>query len=139
VRSQTQLATTKTTDLHSSLLTDVTGFVAIDSTNRNIVVSIRGSQSARNWLADVDITAIPTDLCDGCTVHQGFWNSWLEARPRILTAVKDAVAKNPGYAIVATGHSLGGAIATLCAAHLRNNGYAVALVGLRGTPHTLSS
>lgn len=112
----------------SSLITDVTGLVAVDSTNRKIVVNFRGSKSARNWLANLDFTAIPTDICPGCTVHQGFWNSWLEARPRILTAVKDAVARNPGYGIVSTGHSLGGAIATLAAANLRNSGYTVALV-----------
>ncbi len=112
----------------SSLITDVTGLVAVDSTNRKIVVNFRGSQSARNWLANLDFTAIPTDICPGCTVHQGFWRSWVEARPRILAAVEDAVAKNPGYGIVATGHSLGGAIATLAAANLRNSGYTVALV-----------
>jgi predicted lipase len=106
----------------------VTGFVSVDSTNRNIVISFRGSHSVRNWLADVDFTAIPTDLCNGCTVHQGFWRSWLEARTGILAAAKSAVAKNPGFSIIATGHSLGGAIATLCAANLRNSGYTVALV-----------
>lgn len=34
---------------------------------------------------------------------------------------------NPTYKIVTTGHSLGGAIASLAAAALRNNGYDVAL------------
>lgn len=112
----------------SSLLTDVTGLVAVDSTNRKIVVNFRGSQSARNWLNNLDFTAIPSDICSQCRVHQGFWRSWLEARPRILTAIKEAAAQNPGYGIVATGHSLGGAIATLAAANLRNSGYNVALV-----------
>jgi predicted lipase len=109
----------------------VTGFVAIDSTNGKIVISIRGSRSVRNWLGNVDFVAIPTDICDGCNVHQGFWRSWLEARAGILTAVEAAVAANPSYGIVATGHSLGAAIATLCAAHLRNNGYTVALVRVK--------
>lgn len=108
----------------------MTGFVAVDSTNRKIVVSFRGSQSVRNWLANININDISTDICEGCTVHQGFWKSWLEARPGILTALKEAVARYPAYGIVATGHSLGGAIATLCAANLRNEGYNVALVSL---------
>ena len=106
----------------------MTGLVAVDSTNQKIVVSFRGSQSVRNWLANIDFAAIPSDICPGCRVHQGFWRSWLEARPRILTAVEEAAAQNPGYSIVSTGHSLGGAIATLCAANLRNSGYVVALV-----------
>ena len=75
-----------------------------------------------------------TDICSGCTVHQGFWTSWLEARPGILAAVKAAVERNPGYGIVSTGHSLGGAIATLCAANLRNSGYNVALVRATDPP-----
>lgn len=102
--------------------------MAVDSTNRNIVVSLRGSRSVRNWLANINFDTIPTDICPGCTVHQGFWRSWLEARPRIMAAVRNAVAANPGFAIISSGHSLGGAIATLCAANLRNDGYTVALV-----------
>jgi len=138
--------TTTIIEFENSLITDVTGFVAVDSTYHHIVVSFRGSQSVRNWLANIDFTAIPTDICPGCTVHQGFWNSWLESRARILEAVKDAVAKYPSYNIVATGHSLGGAIATLCAANLRNDGYAVTLytyaspqVGMQTTADYINS
>lgn len=120
-------STTTLIEFQNSLLTDVTGLVAVDMTNRKVVVNFRGSQSARNWLNNFDFTAIPSDICSECRVHQGFWRSWVEARPRILTAVKDAVARNPGYGIVSTGHSLGGAIATLAAANLRNSGYNVAL------------
>lgn len=131
-----EAATTVTSlEFQNSLITDVTGVVVVDSTNRNIVVSFRGSKSVRNYLTNVNFDTIPTDICDGCTVHQGFWKSWLEARPRIMAAVKDAAASNPGYAIISSGHSLGGAIATLCAANLRNDGYSVALYTY-GAPQT---
>jgi predicted lipase len=110
----------------------VTGYVAVDSTNQKIVVSFRGSKSARNWLNNLDVSVMATDICSGCTVHQGFWRSWLEARPGILAAVKAAAEQSPSYGIVATGHSLGGALATLCAANLRNSGYNVALVSPTG-------
>ncbi|KAF7508723.1 hypothetical protein GJ744_008970 [Endocarpon pusillum] len=119
--------TTTLIEFQNSLLTDVTGLVAVDSTNQKVVVSFRGSKSARNWLTNIDFIAIPSDICLFCGVHQGFWKSWVEARPRILTAVEEAVAQNPGYGIVSTGHSLGGALATLAAANLRNSGYDVAL------------
>lgn len=43
----------------------------------------------------------------------------------VTAALADAVAAHPGYKIVATGHSLGGAVATLGAAALREAGYSV--------------
>ena len=69
-----------------------------------------------------------SQLCPGCQVHTGFWNAWKEARPKVLPALQKAVAANPKYQVVVTGHSLGAAIATLAAAELRNLKYNVALV-----------
>lgn len=115
---------------YSSLVTDVTGFVAVDSMNQLIVVSFRGSHSLRNFLADFNFIPVSIDICKGCTAHRGFWDSWTEARNNILQATKEALVKYPKYKMVVTGHSLGGAIATLAAAELRNTGCTVALVGL---------
>lgn len=69
-----------------------------------------------------------TDICADCTAHDGFWKSWVEARTGVLAAVKTAVNANPNYQLIVTGHSLGGAIATLAAAQLRNDGYSATLV-----------
>ncbi len=68
------------------------------------------------------------DICSGCTGHWGFWTSWVEARDVVLQAIRTAAAINPGFRIAITGHSLGGAIASLAAAELRNEGYMLALV-----------
>lgn len=59
----------------SSLATDVTGYVAIDNSRSLTVISFRGSQSVRNFVADAKFPAIPTDICPSCTAHAGFWNS----------------------------------------------------------------
>lgn len=67
------------------------------------------------------------DICSGCTAHRGFWQSWLDARTDVLRAITTATKSHPSYKITTTGHSLGGAIATLAAAHLRNAGYPVTL------------
>ncbi|KAF2632544.1 alpha/beta-hydrolase [Macroventuria anomochaeta] len=108
-------------------LTDVTGFVAVDHTNAAIVVSFRGSQSLDNWLTNLDFGFTSTDICDGCTAHSGFWESWVDAQGSVVTAVTAAATKYPAYKISVTGHSLGGAIAPFAAAQLRNQGLSVAL------------
>ncbi|KAH7337905.1 Alpha/Beta hydrolase protein, partial [Pyrenochaeta sp. MPI-SDFR-AT-0127] len=103
--------------------TDATGFVAIDRTERLIVVGFRGTASLLGWIINLRFNRVPTTICDGCGVHQGFWDSWLSVRDTISNAVRNAVAANPGFSVVCTGHSLGGAIASLAAADLRNAGY----------------
>jgi putative lipase involved disintegration of autophagic bodies len=49
-------------------------------------------------------------------------------KSRVQGAVDGARATYPSYKIVATGHSLGGALATLAAAELRKAGYTIDLV-----------
>lgn len=51
--------------------------------------------------------------CDNCTVHTGFYSSWLNTRKVILPYVAEALEKYPNYKLVLVGHSLGGAVATL--------------------------
>ncbi|EDU49952.1 lipase precursor [Pyrenophora tritici-repentis Pt-1C-BFP] len=113
--------------------TDVTGFVAVDHTNQLIVVSFRGSSSLDNWRTNLDMDVTQTKLCDDCTAHRGFWQSWLDAKDRVMPAVQQAAASFPQYKITVTGHSLGAAIATLAAANMRHDGYTVALYNF-GSP-----
>lgn len=134
------------TEFENSILSDITGFVATDSTNKLIVISFRGSRSIRNWITNLAFTVTPTSICADCLGSTGFWNSWLEAQPNVLTAVTQARAQFPDYRIVATGHSLGGALASLAAGSLRKNGLTVDLytygapkVGFAGLSRYLTS
>ncbi|MCJ1374937.1 hypothetical protein MMC20_006170 [Loxospora ochrophaea] len=106
-------------EFQNSFFTDVTGYLATDDTRSLIVLAFRGSESIQNFLADADFPQVPTDICTLCTAHQGFWDSWLEARAGILAAFNTTVAAYPSYNVVVTGHSLGAAIADLAAAELR--------------------
>ncbi|KAF2758349.1 putative extracellular lipase [Pseudovirgaria hyperparasitica] len=114
-------------EFENSLITDVTGYVATDTTNSLVVVSFRGSQSVRNWISNLNFLLVPTDLCATCFAHDGFWTSWAEARSGVLAAIMTAANSHPGFQLVVTGHSLGGAIATLAAAELRKKGYTAQL------------
>ncbi|KAI1772836.1 alpha/beta-hydrolase [Hypoxylon cercidicola] len=106
-------------------ITDVQGFVSTDDTNQLIVVSIKGSESVRNWIADLSFIAVPCDLVDGCSVHMGFLTAYNEIAEALLAGVANATAAYPTYRTIFTGHSLGGAVSTLAAGFIRKQGYAV--------------
>ncbi|KDN66755.1 putative lipase [Colletotrichum sublineola] len=105
--------------------TGLEGFVALDPTRQNIVVAIRGSSNIRSWITDFDFGLEDCDLVQDCKVHSGFAKAWGEVKGGLLGAVKAAKTANPNYTIVATGHSLGGAVVTIAAAYLRLDGYSV--------------
>lgn len=67
------------------------------------------------------------EFCSGCQVHTGFHEAFLEGFPTVLAAFTSLKAENPDYRTVVTGHSLGGAIATITATELRRQGNEVQL------------
>ena len=64
---------------------------------------------------------------DGCQIHDGFQQAWGEISTNVEGVVAFAKSLYPSFRVVATGHSLGGAIATIAAASLRQSGLAVDL------------
>ncbi|KAF2666673.1 alpha/beta-hydrolase [Microthyrium microscopicum] len=122
-----QADTQSVMEFQHSLNTDVTGFVAVDNTNKLVVISFRGTDSDQNIITDTNLTRVNADLCPNCLVHQGFWESWIEARDNITASLNDTKKSNPTYEVIVTGHSLGGAIATLCAAEIRKGGMKASL------------
>ncbi|KAL7893781.1 Alpha/Beta hydrolase protein [Trichoderma sp. SZMC 28014] len=105
--------------------TGIGGFVAVDSAHQLIVLSVRGSNNLRNFITDVTFAFSDCSFADGCEVHDGFNDAWNEIADAATAAIAQAVAANPGFSIVTTGHSLGGAVATLAAASLRTQGYSI--------------
>ncbi|KAI5461632.1 Alpha/Beta hydrolase protein [Mariannaea sp. PMI_226] len=106
--------------------TGIAGYVSTDPVRKEIVVSIRGSINVRNWIANLDfVWSSCGDLSSNCKAHAGFKNAWDEISAATKAAVLKAKTANPTYTIVSTGHSLGGAVATLAGAYLRAAGYSV--------------
>lgn len=60
----------------------------------------------------------PVPKCENCTVHTGFYTSWMNTREIVLPLVLKAVEQYPDYAVTIVGHSLGGAVAAFAGLEL---------------------
>jgi hypothetical protein len=103
---------------------DVEGFVAVDTTNKLIVVSFRGTcglTSIRNDSPPWDPVPPTTFTCGTCGVVPGFYKAWLAARDIVMNSVIQQLGLHPGFTVVTTGHSLGGAISHYAGYELRIN------------------
>lgn len=119
----------ETTTLHEfEAENDVGGFLAADTTNNLLVLSFRGSRTIENWVDNIQIIRkdVP-DICADCEVHGGWWGAWQEVADVLTEKVDDAVSQYPDYKLVFTGHSLGGALATIAAMVLRDAGHTIDL------------
>ncbi|KOS16976.1 Mono- and diacylglycerol lipase [Escovopsis weberi] len=109
-------------DSFTGLLTGIGGYVSIDDSRQEIVLSVRGSNNVRNFIDDVVFLQVPCSLVSGCLLHVGFLQAWNEIEKAATLALATTLQSRPTYRIVATGHSLGAAVATVAAAYLRQGG-----------------
>jgi hypothetical protein len=79
-----------------------------------LVVTFRGTANIRNWVTDLNLlkTGYPVVDFGGCRVHLGFWLSWVSVRHDVRKWIE---WNDPEAPVYFTGHSLGGALATLAA------------------------
>ena len=102
-------------------ISETTGYIALDHTNKNIVLSYRGTHELRQWI--VNFGAVPrlvTELCSTCVVHYGFWAAFQKTQELIVDTIKAQVTAYSTYRVIVVGHSLGGALANLATVILRN-------------------
>ncbi|KAK1566092.1 lipase [Colletotrichum navitas] len=95
------------------------GYIALDYTARMIVVAFRGTSGSGDWMNNIKADLVGSDLCSGCKVHNGFQDTWSTVEQFVMAVVPGLRGNYPDYTVVTTGHSLGAALATLSAAHLR--------------------
>ncbi|WP_424767947.1 lipase family protein [Paenibacillus sp. sgz302251] len=83
------------------------------------VLAFRGSGSAVDWVADFIAQQTPyRPVKNAGLTHKGFTDIYMSARNQILELVKQLPEDKP---LFVTGHSLGGALATLASYDLASN------------------
>ncbi|XP_046858557.1 lipase-like [Xenia sp. Carnegie-2017] len=101
------------------------GFVK--NTQNVIVVSFQGSDSLQDWFRNIQTLKKSYSGCQDCKIHSGFLKSYSPLKDEMLRKVNTLYQEHPKKILV-TGHSLGGAMATLAAVDLVNAGYPVNLI-----------
>lgn len=119
---QGSLANFKLTHKFFDANTNTFGYAGLaPAAGENIIVfSFRGAtpSAGRNWITDLNSQRMPYPGLRGATVHKGFYNAYLSIARQVNLAAKSLLANCQGCHIYVTGHSLGGAVATLAAADL---------------------
>lgn len=110
---------------------ELLGMVGVNHHDQQIIVGFRGTNPTKlhNILLDANLlTVTPYDDVPEVRVHKGFWKGYTNLRPQILAMLQPVADKYPSYPIVVTGHSLGGALASLCAMDIARDGAAHRMV-----------
>ncbi|KAI9183724.1 hypothetical protein H9P43_004642 [Blastocladiella emersonii ATCC 22665] len=101
---------------------DTFGYVAVRPKAKQIIISFRGSVNSANWIDNLQVSKVdypwprPAGVNTvGVSVHKGFTDVYKVVRDKLLSTLKSTAAANPDFEVVFTGHSLGGAVATLAA------------------------
>ncbi|KAG1854376.1 Alpha/Beta hydrolase protein [Suillus tomentosus] len=107
-------------------ITATQGFIARDDTRKELVVAFRGSREISSAIIDTSLLLSPlrgpglpenTDA----HVHTGFLYAFRSVGDRVLNVLREQFKEFPQYDVTVSGHSLGGAIASIAALSIRNS------------------
>ncbi|KAJ2915419.1 hypothetical protein MD484_g5006, partial [Candolleomyces efflorescens] len=104
-------------------LSDTNVYIARDDIKKEIVVALRGSLSPQNFITDGTIVMrsfVSSFVVEPAVlVHKGFLDAWNTVALNTVNVVRSQLASHLGYTVVVTGHSLGGALASLAAISIK--------------------
>lgn len=98
------------------------GYVAVSTKRNAIVVAFRGTEGNVQLVAEI-VEALQEKVpMAGGKTFKYFYDAMAILYPNISTYVNQQLTQNPTYEVWVTGHSLGGAVASLAATQLRLDG-----------------
>ncbi|CAO3614382.1 unnamed protein product [Mucor hiemalis] len=92
---------------------DIGGFILRSDAKKTIYLVFRGTNSYTNWIVNLTFEFAEYAAVKGAKVHKGFYRAYQEAIGYFFKDMQEQIKAYPGYKIVITGHSLGGAQAVL--------------------------
>ncbi|BBN20210.1 hypothetical protein MPTK1_8g17360 [Marchantia polymorpha subsp. ruderalis] len=102
-------------------------YVGVAEDLKAIVIAFRGTQetSYQNWAEDLYFRQLDLNYpgIEDAMVHSGFYSAYHNTtlRDSVVRGVLSILARRNDLGIIVTGHSMGGAMATLCALDLAAN------------------
>jgi len=100
----------------------VTALVTPQGGKPFITLSWRGTETLENWIENLKFIKTDHDMsCKDCKVHSGFFDTWMSLQNATLREIQRLRTAHPTVPLVVTGHSLGGAVATLGSYILHND------------------
>tara|TARA_B110000879_G_C11183015_1_gene519586 strand:+ start:4664 stop:5620 length:957 start_codon:yes stop_codon:yes gene_type:complete len=92
---------------------DIQIAITVNDEQKHMSVVFRGSESLKDWYYDLQV--YKHHLKDDIWVHSGFYNQLHSDNIHlcIIAKIQSLLQEHPDYNIFVTGHSLGGALATL--------------------------
>ena len=112
----------------------VFGVVGYSSEYNKIVVAFRGSVDIANWILNIEAVRTSYPLCNDCSVHIGFNQGFNSVKSNVEAIINNLRSKYASAKIMVTGHSLGGALAVMAAAHLQDKYNLVDMLYTMGQP-----
>ena len=77
-------------------------------------IGFRGSSNIQNWISNIQISLVRPYTDTSIAVDKGFYDLYDSIKPKIITILSAMSIKYKTNRLFITGHSLGGALATIC-------------------------